>query len=251
VPRGLYFVFSNCTDPKRTAEFNRWYSHVHLPVLRPTRGLVSARRFCIARPQPGQPQYLALYEFEASDLKGSVEDLGRQARREPPGLRPDCMQSVARHLYREIPQGEFQPMADCNYPSKAGGGASASRPNPREGVDPPARTTNGALYIVLSNCGDPKREEEFNRWYSYIHVPDLAPARGIVRATRWRNLEPEKGPSTYAALYEFKHDDLVAALVDFQRLGSRTINGRIIDCMQTVGMSWFWEVDADAYAPER
>ena len=31
-----------------------------------------------------------------------------------------------------------------------------------------------ATYLVFTNCTDPARDEEFNRWYTHTHVPDLS-----------------------------------------------------------------------------
>lgn len=45
----------------REAEFNQWYSHVHLPDLLRVPGFLSARRYVRKN---GSPKYLAVYEIE-------------------------------------------------------------------------------------------------------------------------------------------------------------------------------------------
>ncbi|MEE9285810.1 MAG: hypothetical protein V3V35_08815, partial [Dehalococcoidia bacterium] len=79
MPRGAFFAFTNCADPARDEEYNRWYSHTHLPDLRGASGLVRARRFVNLRQNEGPSRYLALYEFESDDLQASVDDLSRLA----------------------------------------------------------------------------------------------------------------------------------------------------------------------------
>ncbi len=64
------------------------------------------------------------------------------------------------------------------------------------------------VFLVLTNCTDPNREEEFNRWYSHTHLPDLSKAKGLVQARRFVNLLPEMGPAKYLAIYEFDSDDI-------------------------------------------
>ena len=108
------------------------------------------------------------------------------------------------------------------------------------------------IFTVFTRCTDPDREEEFNRWYSHTHLPDLSPARGLAGATRYRNEHPEQGPSAYLAVYEFQDDDLAASQVDFLRLAGETReHGRHIDCIGGMGTHFFLEVDADAYEPPK
>lgn len=38
-------------------------------------------------------------------------------------------------------------------------------------------------WIVLTNC-EPGKDEEFNRWYDEVHIPDLLDTPGIVGARR-------------------------------------------------------------------
>ena len=32
-PTGLLLAITNCTDPSKSDEFNRWYNHMHIPML--------------------------------------------------------------------------------------------------------------------------------------------------------------------------------------------------------------------------
>ena len=62
------------------------------------------------------------------------------------------------------------------------------------------RPTRGIL-LVLSNCTDPSREEEFNRWYEDIHFPDILNVGQFHTAYRYENVNPESS-AKYLAIYE-------------------------------------------------
>ena len=239
--KGVLLVLSDVVDTARHQEVDRWYGKVHLPSASRAPGVVRAQRFTNARPQMGPAQYLTFYELRAGDIAKAAKALGgATAKAAPP--KPDGEREVGRHLYRWIDPKAYQPMGEVDYPSRGGPGL-ASRPKPG-GWTPLVKTLPHAVYLVMSNCKDPAREEEFNRWYSQVHVPDLTPAKGVVGGERYRNVDPSNAPSTYVAVYEFAHPDLAASMADFQRLGTWTAERRIIDVMQTVGMHLFLEVDA-------
>ncbi len=55
--------------------------------------------------------------------------------------------------------------------------------------------------LVLTNCIDPSREGEFNRWYDQVHLPDIlgagSPPRAFGIRTQTRNRERRRTlPST-------------------------------------------------------
>jgi hypothetical protein len=69
------------------------------------------------------------------------------------------------------------------------------------------------VQLVLTNPteGD---EEEFNRWYTEDHIPDVLGVDGIVSAQRLQyvdSLYSEGCPFKYAAIYEVEADSLEAA----------------------------------------
>ena len=240
--QGIFLALTNCTDPSRHEDFNRWYSRVHVPQLRATPGLVRVRRFTNAFPTKGPSQYLALYDFESQDTLASVEDLRRRARGAfgHTGKHP-CLEAVGQHAYTEISPHEHRPPDRVAYPPKRD--LPAGRLEPSE-AKPLVKTLPRAVYMILTNCADSAREEEFNRWYSHVHVPDLRPARGMVSATRYRVAGPGHGPSAYLARYEFETPDLQMSLGDVRRLaGTARENGRSIDCLDAVAFWLFLEVD--------
>ena len=74
MPRFNFLVFSNCTDPARELEFNRWYTHVHLPDLSAAKDFVAARRYVNTDPR-ARSKYLAVYEFETDNIDASIKSL--------------------------------------------------------------------------------------------------------------------------------------------------------------------------------
>lgn len=256
MPKGIQIFFCNCSDPKRHQEFNSWYSHTHLPDLKSALGLRRVRRFTNGQHNSGGFQYLAAYEFESDNLGASVDDLIRLALETVPrGRHIDCLQAGTMGLYREIDPGSYKPLPSVSYPKQAPVPAS---PMPAPGAQPVAATLPRAQYLVLADCTDPARDEEFNRWYTHTHLTDLKPAKGLVRATRYRREHPDRAPTQYLAIYEFASKDpsadsgqaLAASTADFFRLVNlERQQGRRIDCSQVVASHFFLEIDAAAYPP--
>lgn len=124
--RYSFFVFSNCTDPTRELEFNRWYTHVHLPDLSAAKGFASARRYVNADPD-SKSRYLAVYDFETDDIDASIKSLYALAAQSWPKRRHiDCIApapSVATPVvaFREIDPKSLAPMTAAElaaYPAE-------------------------------------------------------------------------------------------------------------------------------------
>jgi hypothetical protein len=123
VARVLQTMFSNCTDPARELEFNRWYTHTHLPDLSCARGFVAARRFENAMPAPGAARYLAIYELEADSPERALAELTRLALQAfDRGRHIDCIAGVPAGntpmgaLWREIEPASVAPLERHDYP---------------------------------------------------------------------------------------------------------------------------------------
>ena len=66
---------------------------------------------------------------------------------------------------------------------------------------------SGPLLAVFANCKDPAREEEFNRWYDTVHVPDVVRTPGIVDSQRYTCVYPRFGKMQYIAAYTLDTSD--------------------------------------------
>lgn len=72
-----FLVFSNPIDGKE-AEYNDWYTNVHLKEVVAIEGFKSAQRFILTKEQQNESQphkYLAIYEIENQDIKGTLQSL--------------------------------------------------------------------------------------------------------------------------------------------------------------------------------
>jgi hypothetical protein len=77
-----FVVLSNPTTPGQEAEYNEWYNKIHIPDVLNVPGFVAAQRFRLADAQfaDGAPahRYLALYELDTDDIKGSLKELQKR-----------------------------------------------------------------------------------------------------------------------------------------------------------------------------
>jgi len=82
---------------------------------------------------------------------------------------------------------------------------------------------------------DPEHEEDFNRWYDQVHLPDLLTIEGFLAARRYklsgpapRNQDP---PCRYLAVYELASDDTRALMKhlgeEVARLGERGMHPKM------------------------
>jgi hypothetical protein len=56
------------------------------------------------------------------------------------------------------------------------------------------------------------REDEFNDWYSNVHVPELLETPGFVGARRFRSLDGDH----YLAIYELDADDVSVPVAEWR-----------------------------------
>lgn len=123
MPRILQILFSRCTEPARELEFNRWYTHTHLPDLSRAPGFISARRFSNALPSDGAAPYMAVYELEAPNASSALRDLTQLALEAfDSGRHIDCIEGVeagpsrSGGQWKEIVPGDLEPLDQHQYP---------------------------------------------------------------------------------------------------------------------------------------
>ena len=105
-----------------------------------------------------------------------------------------------------------------------------------------------AVLLCFCDCPDPKRDEEFNRWYTHMHLPDLKDTKGLVRARRYR--KTGDGPSQYLTLYEFESDDIDASVAELQNTAAMAFTkGRHIDIFGLAGLYQYEEIDPASLKP--
>jgi hypothetical protein len=163
----MYWAVIRCNllDPGDTNAFNDWYNCEHVPHYVSQKGFRRAWRLQrIERPeQRGKPsqKFLAIYETVSIDAFNQVLGAAAAAKGHPwEGweLRVDGWQ---RNYYRVL---------------------HAHTDRLREETGSVGRFWT-MVRIDFRETG-PGQEEEFNRWYSEIHVPDVCAHAGLARA--WR-----------------------------------------------------------------
>ncbi len=86
------------------------------------------------------------------------------------------------------------------------------------------------VFVVLSNSVSDDADDEFNEWYSGIHVPDFLQFDSVLSARRFTRAEHQFLPSDdalgrrYLAIYEVETDDPAAL---FEDVHAARVDGRI------------------------
>jgi hypothetical protein len=90
----------------------------------------------------------------------------------------------------------------------------------------------------FTDCADPARDAEYNDWYDNVHVPDVLQAPGVMRITRYHNIDPESGPGKYLSFVEIESDDIEKTIADLKaHLGRLQAAGRFTDLLVDVSFS--------------
>ncbi|MCK9902364.1 hypothetical protein CC117_19040 [Parafrankia colletiae] len=93
------------------------------------------------------------------------------------------------------------------------------------------------ILVVQTRPVSPEREDEYNRWYSEEHMPDIRAIPEIVSARRYRirdagQITARPSAREYLAVYEIEADDLEVPLAE---MAARSADGRVreSDSVQT------------------
>jgi hypothetical protein len=175
---GKFVVLINAAEG-RDDEFNTWYTTQHMPDVLRIPGLRTAQRFQRMERQrtPDQPyKYSAMYDIDAGMAPQIIAELNRR------GGTPEMpiTTSIAEPRY----VGFFEAIAPRQTAERAGA--------PR------------FTFLVMTNAAE-GREDEFNDWYNYIHIPDLLKIPGIAAARRYKLLPTQRNanqPWKYLCVYE-------------------------------------------------
>jgi uncharacterized protein (TIGR02118 family) len=60
-------IVASESTPEKEAEFNRWYTEVHVPMLFEYKGIKRSSRYQCIDDNERSAKYLAIYEFESKD----------------------------------------------------------------------------------------------------------------------------------------------------------------------------------------
>lgn len=82
-PKESLFVALTNPTPGLEAEYNTWYTNVHLKEVASVKGFISARRFKLTKPQyiADQPyQYVAIYKVQSDCAQDIIDNLNAASR---------------------------------------------------------------------------------------------------------------------------------------------------------------------------
>ncbi len=83
-----------------------------------------------------------------------------------------------------------------------------------------------AVLIVHSRPVEVSREDEFNKWYDEVHIPDVTSVSGVVSGRRFRKAGgADDGGYPYLAIYELDTEDVDATM---KELMDRTGDGTFV-----------------------
>ncbi len=88
--------------------------------------------------------------------------------------------------------------------------------------------------LFYTRCTDSAREDEFNSWYSHVHIPELRQAAGLTSARRFVCTELSH-KAKYLAMYEFETENPQESARSFFQIVQKCFaSGRHIDCIESV-----------------
>ena len=172
---GLLMVWADVPAEKED-DFNAWYNEEHIPELLAIPGILNAARYEAVK---SGPKHLACYELESPAVVESDAFKNRPPRSEWANRAsgPAIATTLISNVYEMIHPTELTPQI----------AASDMAP---------------ALQIGRMDVG-PENEDEWNRWYSGIYVPNYEKVPGVIRGRRYKSV---RGTPMYATVYEFQHE---------------------------------------------
>lgn len=196
----MYWVGINTaphTDDAALAAFNTFYSKTHLPeVLASNPGFVQGWRYELIQPDPRGdfgPRWLAVYEMDGE----AAAQAYAQRNDGPPQGRPAYTPGPAAWQEMQITwRMVWQRMTSCGH------------------ADQPPHS----IFMVGMNVPpdtDATGLDEFNTFYTHIHVPEVMEHRGYNRGTRYELYRafrhPQPGCPRFCAIYEANEATTAAA----------------------------------------
>ena len=90
------------------------------------------------------------------------------------------------------------------------------------------------ILFVESGPADQSCEDEYNDWYTNIHIPDMLAGPGFLSAQRYRRVDqggtPPRGPA-YIAIYHLEAEDLADPLAARRERSAQGLAGPSSDAL--------------------
>ena len=156
-------------------DFNRWYNEEHLQELLSVPGILNAARYEAVR---SGPKHLACYELES----------------------PAVIETDA---FKDRPRTEWGSRVSPSIIGTNFINNVYEMVHPAELNDSIANSDMAPALQIGRMDISPENEDEWNRWYSGVYVPNYEKVPGCIRGRRWRVV---RGQPKYAVVYEFEHE---------------------------------------------
>jgi hypothetical protein len=158
-------------------DFNAWYNEEHLKELVSVPGILNAARYEAVR---SGPKHLACYELESPAVIETDAFKNRPRTEWGSRVSPSIIgTNFINNIYEMI------------YPSSLNDNIAGADMAP-------------ALQIGRMDIS-PENEDEWNRWYSGVYVPNYEKVPGCIRGRRWKAV---RGAPSYATVYEFENEKI-------------------------------------------
>ena len=173
---GLMLVGADIPADKE-ADFNKWYQEEHLQELMGVPGILNAARYEASK---SGPKHLAVYELESVDVVNTDAFKNRP--------RTEWGQKVSPSL---IGTNFFNLVLDMIHPG--------ALTDDIAGSDMANALQIGRMDVPAAN------DDDWNKWYSDVYVPNYEKCPGVIRGRRWRAV---RGEPQYATVYEFEDENV-------------------------------------------
>ena len=181
-------------------EFNKWYQEEHLQELLGVPGILSAARYEATK---SGPKHLAVYELENIDVVNTDAFKNRP--------RTEWGQRVSPSI---IGANLINLVLDMIHP------ASLTDEIANSGMANALQI--GRMDVPAAN------DDEWNKWYSGVYVPNYEKAPGCIRGRRWKAV---RGTPKYATVYEFEDENVSETAEWLKQREIHPDNGRMRDIM--------------------
>jgi len=96
------------------------------------------------------------------------------------------------------------------------------------------------LYLVALSFDGSQREQEFNKWYNEVHVPDVLKAPGVIGATRYEAIRAQEAQPRYLAIYELESEEAIDTFLASPELAKARMDFAARWKPYVSGRSSFW-----------
>lgn len=215
----IFLSFTNAA-PGEDAAFNTWYDEHHLPeMLQLLPEFQSGQRYtAVPERQRGNTKidwrYMCLYDVQTQDAAAifpTLSELRKNSVQLPPVIQPDSKGWL------------FEAMGEKQVRSKPAKGAPH-------------------LFFALTNAIK-EEEENFNRWYDEVHLPEVITHLPDFVAGQRYKLSPHQRRETapaweYLAVYELRSDDVAATHAGTPAIARSLFSP--LQSMQPGHVAWTW-----------